>query len=259
MGDLNRPFFYFGNSISWSEICRSRIEPIPMKNKLLLLLLMLFSTVAYSQVSGDFKYSVGTRGYSYMQMPKVFNQSKDTYLDTYFNSYMIKFVDNLFSYRLSGSYLNKDFQFNNNCDKCELAVGSMKDLSFKVGFEKNFNYTVIQPYIAFDLGYRSNKFEGVSKNNNPELIATDADVPSSSLIGTKEGVTLSPVFGIKVNPIKEASIFIESSLDLFYAYERQENVTQDVSNTRTISKFRKTDYLINPISIGVLIHFGNTN
>ena len=230
-----------------------------MRKTLLSFILLFFATITFAQRNGDFNYSLGVSRYSYMQMPKIFNQAEDVYLSTNFSSYLLKFNDNLFSYRLNGSYFTRNLEFNNNCDNCEFIAGEVKDLSFKMGFEKNFNYNIIQPYIALDLGYRSNRFEGTAMDNNPARLAANQVQTSSSVISTKEGITLSPVFGIKVNPIKQVSVFVESNLELFYSYERQERVTQDAENTRNISKFNKTQYLINPISVGVQIHFGNKN
>ncbi|MET3112912.1 hypothetical protein AAKU52_000631 [Pedobacter sp. CG_S7] len=231
-----------------------------MRKLLLAFTFSLLSTCAFSQMNGDFNYSIGVRGYNYMQMPKILNQTNsDKYITTYFNSYLVKFNDNQFSYRLNGSYVKKNLSFANNCENCELVDGVMKDFSFKVGFEKNFNYAVIQPYFAFDLGYRTNKFEGISTNINAQRIIMDMPQSQNSIIATKEGFTISPVFGVKFNPVKQISVFAESNLEFFYSYERQENVSQDVSNTRTLSKFHKTEYLINPVSIGIQVHFGNKN
>lgn len=230
----------------------------------LIILLVMLSTLAYSQTNGDYLYSVGVRGYSYMQMPKIMNQTAgNSYLNSYFNSFILKFNDNLFSYRLNGSYMSKDENFRNNCENCELVSGKMKDYSFKIGFEKNLTYSKFQPYFALDLGYRSNKFDGTSSNINPILNSqadvVNAGIPSNQVIATKEGFTITPVFGIKINPVREISIFVESNLEFFYSYERQESVPQDASNVRSLNKFHKTEYLFNPVSVGIQFHIGNKN
>ena len=226
----------------------------------LILFFVMLSTLAFSQTNGDYIYSLGIRGYSYMQMPKIMNQTAgNTYLNSYFNSFLLKFNDNLFSYRLNGSYLTRNENFRNNCDNCELVTGHMKDYSFKIGFEKNLTYSIFQPYLGLDLGYRSNKFDGISNNINPQVDQASALIPSNQVIATKEGFTITPVFGIKINPIKEISIFVESNLEFFYSYERQESVPQDASNVRSLEKFHKAEYLFNPVSIGIQFHFGNKN
>lgn len=235
-----------------------------MKKIIIAACVLMFSIPAFSQQNADYAYSIGVRGFNYMQMPKILNQSNsDNYLKTYFNSVLLKFNDNLFSYRINGSYLRKDDEFFNNCENCELVRGQMKDYAFKLGFEKNFSYTAIQPYIALDLGYRSNRFKGTSVTVNPAKLSqtTPASqaIPANQVTATKEGFTISPVLGIKFNPIKEISIFAESNLEFFYSYERQETITQDASNTRSLSKFHKGEYLINPVSIGIQIHLVNKN
>ncbi|WP_432708608.1 hypothetical protein, partial [Pedobacter sp.] len=155
-----------------------------MKKILLVISFTLISFMAFSQRDGNYNYSLGVRGYNYTQMPKLFNQSNtDNYLTSYFNSYIIKFNDNLWSYRLNGNFLNREVSFANNCDNCEVINGQMKDIAFKVGFEKNFNYSVIQPYFAFDVGYRSNKFDGEAESNAQ---------PAYNIQSTKDGFTVTP-------------------------------------------------------------------
>jgi hypothetical protein len=232
-----------------------------MKQIVLLLFFFVLSTHAFSQINGDSRYSFGVKAYNYMQMPKMLNQAEgNTYLSTYFNSYIIKFNDNLFSYRLSGNYLNKSTEFFNNCASCELATGKVKDYSFKAGFEKNFTYTTFQPYAAIDFGYRSNKFTGSTSNVNAEKSALadqmNATIPLNAVESSKEGFTITPVIGLKVSPARFISIFVESSLEFYYSYVRQETVTQDASNTSSLTRFQKAEYLVSPVSVGVQFHLG---
>ena len=229
----------------------------------LVIFLVMLSTLAYSQSNGDYLYSVGVRGYSYMQMPKIMNQTAgNSYVNSAFNSFILKFNDNLFSYRLNGSYMSRNESFSNNCESCEILTGKMKDYSFKVGFEKNFNYSKFQPYFALDLGYRSNKFDGISTNINP-ILNSPSDlamaIPQNQVIATKEGFTITPVLGIKINPVKQFSIFVETNLEFYYSYERQESVPQDALNIRSLNKFHKTEYLLNPVSVGIQFHLGSKN
>ena len=212
-------------------------------------------------MSGDYNYSIGVRGYTLMQMPKVLNESEsDNLVQAPFNGVMFKFNDNQISYRISGTYYNKSKNFYNNCETCEAADGKLIDYSFKVGFEKNFNYSRIQPYFGIDLGYRSNRFRGVIQNNN-ELRAAGStgtvDGPASDLEATKTGLVVAPFLGFKINVINQLSFFAEANLDYFYSYERQDAVTQDVSNTRTLNKYYKSEFLFNPVSIGLQIHLGS--
>jgi hypothetical protein len=232
-----------------------------MKRFLLLLLFCAVTSSAFSQMSGDYNYSIAVRGYTLMQMPKVLNES-DSYdlIEAPFNGIMFKFNDNQISYRINGTYYNKSRSFYNNCETCEAADGKLIDYSFKVGFEKNFNYSRIQPYFGIDLGYRSNRFSGVMQNNNvlKSAAARDAiDGPVLDIEATKTGLVVAPFLGFKVNVINQLSFFAEANLDYFYSYERQEAVTQDAANTRTLSKFYKSEFLLNPVSVGLQIHLGS--
>lgn len=228
-----------------------------MKKILLLTLLSATTHIAFSQMSGNYNYSIGVRGYTMMQMPKVLNESNaDYFTDAAFNGAMIKFNDNMISYRLSGTYYDKSKKFYNNCETCEAADGKLVDYSFKIGFEKNFNYSRLQPYFAVDLGYRYNRFSGDMENKN-QLKARAVGENIHRVVASKSGMVISPVIGFKISPIEQFSIFAEGNLDFFYAYERQETIANDAENTRTFRKFNKAEFLLNPVSVGLQIHLGS--
>jgi hypothetical protein len=109
-------------------------HPLPMKRSLLILCFFAMSFSGYSQMSGDYNYSIAVRGYTLMQMPKVLNES-DSYnlVQAPFNGAMFKFNDNQISYRIGGTYYNKSRNFYNNCESCEAADGKTTDYSFKIG------------------------------------------------------------------------------------------------------------------------------
>lgn len=230
-----------------------------MKKKLLVILLLLSGGSAFSQMNGDYNYSIVARGFSMMQMPKILNDTDySKYVNTYFSGLVLKFNDNQISYRLSGNYLKKSKTFYNNCNNCEVISGDVTDYAFKIGFEKNLNFSRVQPYFGVDLGYRSNKFVGLSQNANTLKGDLQSDaIPASKVEATKVGFIASPLVGIKFNVINEVSLFVESSLDFFYSYERQEFVTQDASNVRTLAKTNKAEFLLNPVSVGIIIHLGS--
>jgi hypothetical protein len=228
-----------------------------MKKNLLVVLSILLSNAAFSQMSGDYNYSLAVRAYSIMQMPKILNQKKnEEFKDVSFNGGMLKFNDNQISYRLGGGYMKRDVKVVNNCATCEEANGKMKDFNFTVGFEKSLNFSVIQPYFGFDMGFRQNKFDGtlVSKNalaNQAQVIAPDGVETS------KTGFTAAPLIGIKVNPLPQVTLFAESSIQWFYSYERQETVAQDANNTRTFNKYNKSEFLLNAVSVGIQVNIGS--
>jgi len=227
-----------------------------MKPILLFVCLSLFVSVnAFSQMTGNYNYSIAARGFSIIQMPKVFNQEEQHYLNVFMNGGMVKFNDNQISYRLSGNYIKQDVDFRNDCINCDVATGKVTDYAFKIGFEKNFNYSRIQPYFAFDLGYRNNGFAGTMN-----IIDSQRSVAGINKIeSTKNGLTASPIIGIKINPLPQITIFAESSLEFYYSYERRETVAQDASATKTYSKTNQGEYLINPVSVGIQIHLGAKN
>ena len=218
-----------------------------MSMKRILFVFSLFSIVsfsAFSQMNGDYNYSIAIRGYTMMQMPRILNETNsDSFTDAPLNGIMVKFNDNQISYRINGSFYNKSKRFFNNCETCGEANGKLTDYSFKIGFEKSFNYSRIQPYFAFDLGYRSNKFDGT---------LTDQKIEA-----TKKGAVISPVLGLKINVAKQLSFFAEGNLDFFYSYERQEFISNSLGNERTLNKYYKTEFLLNPVSVGLQFYLGN--
>ncbi|MGN7205008.1 hypothetical protein ACTHQF_12125 [Pedobacter sp. SAFR-022] len=211
-----------------------------MKKILILCILMLTSYLTMAQIDGSFNNSVSVRAFGIMQVPKIQNESKkDNYVNSYLNSITLKFNDNQISYRLSGSYLNDDIDVmeSNN------GRGTIRDYTIKMGFEKNFNYGVVQPYFLTDLGYRSHEFEGLIST------ATAAKV-------TKHGFTLAPGFGLKLNVLRQLTFFAEGNVEFFYFQNKQE-ITPAGSEARNINKNYQSQFLLNPIFTGLQFHFGN--
>ena len=225
-----------------------------MNRFILVIASLLISLSAFSQVDGTYNYSVGVKGYSLMQMPKILQQTNtEDYTNVWLNGGIIKFNDNQIAFRISGHYLFKrDLTFNNKCDDCETAKGNMTDYAIKFGFEKNFNYSVIQPYFAADFGFRSHSFKGDVVSSN------SLNLPYAA-ITSKTGGVFSPILGIKANVLKQVSFFAESSMDFYYAYERQEIIFSDAANTRTFAKYNKLETLLNPVSVGIQIHLVRKN
>lgn len=225
-----------------------------MKKNLLIVLLILLSGTAFSQMNGNYNYSLAVFGFSQMQMPKILNQkNSDRFTNSTFHGGMIKFNDNQINFRLGGSYLKKDVELANNCVGCQLANGEMKDYAFKVGFEKNMNFARIQPYVGFDIGFRFNKFDGTLVSTNDAMASPSALGPNG-VEATKTGFTASPLIGIKINPVPFISVFAESNLEMFYSYERQETVT---GGERSLNKYNKSEFLLNPVTVGIQVHLGS--
>jgi hypothetical protein len=226
-----------------------------MKKLILIILIISIYSTAFSQIDGNYNYSIGVRAFGNAQSPKILSQTNSQdYRNSYFDGVMIKFNDNQISYRITGNYFRKNIAFNNQCNTCEIAAGLVTDYAFTIGFEKNFNYGRVQPYIGADMGFKSNNFTGEVKTANPKNMSAPYDVDTD-----KNGFVTSPLVGIKVNAMKQVSFFIESSLSFYYSYERQETIQQDALNTRSFVKFNKWEFLLNPISIGIQVHFSSKN
>lgn len=227
-----------------------------MKSFLLLIIIsFILCTNSYSQFSNNYDYTISAPIYTIRQMPKVFNQNTQHFTGSYLNGGMVKFNDNQLSYRLSGYYLNQNMDYNDDCINCELAKGKMTDYAFKLGFEKNLSYARIQPYFGIDMGYRNNSFTGM-------MTALDMQKNVSTLSrveATKTGFTAGPLIGLKVNPFPMITLFAESSLEFFYSYERRQTVTQDAMAVKTFNKTYQTEFLLNPVALGIQIHLGAKN
>ncbi|WP_443939551.1 hypothetical protein [Pedobacter sp. MW01-1-1] len=225
-----------------------------MKKVLLSLIIFLCSINLFAQTAADYDYSIGVRAYSMMQLPKILNQTNDiTLVNVPFNGAFVKLNTNQTSFRISGSYYKGDQKFDNTCSTCDIISGKTTDYSFKLGFEKNVSYTAIQPYYGFDIGFRANKFDGLSNSKTAR-----ATTPQKNVVSTKNGLILSPLLGIKVNIFQRFCILAESSFDMFYNYEKQD-VTEDLGVGRTVTTYKKWDFLINPVSVGIQYSLSSKN
>ncbi|UKT65134.1 hypothetical protein [Pedobacter mucosus] len=225
-----------------------------MKKIILSLFILFNSLFSLAQFSADYNYSIGLRGFSVMQFPKILNQVKSQdYTKMFGNGALFKFNDNQINYRLSGNYYRDDFSFSNNCENCEIASGKITDYSFKIGFEKNINYSRVQPYFGFDLGYRSSQFSGMVGSASAYNVTNKQNAET-----IKNGVVLTPFIGLKINIVSQLSIFAESSLDFYYSYEKQELAEANGAG-RTVNTFTKWEYLLNPVSAGLQFSLNGKN
>lgn len=200
-----------------------------------------------------FIYSIGIKAFSIEEFPKILNQvNASDFITTAVSGIFVKLNDNQISYRLSGNYFSKDLSFKNECEECEEANGKMKDFSTRIGFEKNFVYGTLQPYLAFDVGYRRNSFKGEVKNGSIPNYTNPYYVTS-----LKNGFVMSPNFGLKLNPVNHITLAIETGIGLMYSYEKQERTYHDANRTRTFSDYQKWEFLLKPVSMfSIQYNFG---
>lgn len=200
-----------------------------------------------------YTYTIGLNAFSLEEFPKIFNQTNtNDFISTPLRGAFVKINDNQISYRLSASFYSDDITFRNECEDCEVATGKLKDFSAKIGFEKNFIYGILQPYLAFDIGYRRNSFNGAVESGTIQNYTNPYHATS-----LKNGLSMSPNFGLKFNPINHFTIGVETGIGLLYSYEKQERVYQDANNTRTFNDYKKWEFLLKPVSaISIQYNFG---
>lgn len=190
-------------------------------------------------------YTIGLKAFSIEEFPKILNQiNSDDFTTTFMNGVLLKINDNQISYRLVGNYYSKNITFKNECEECEEANGKLKDFSATIGFEKNFIYGIIQPYFAFDVGYRRSSFNGEVKN------ATALNYTDPYAVTTlKNGFLLSPNFGLKVNLLTPLTLVAETGIGFLYNYEKQEKVYRNLSRPPTFQEYKKWEFLLKPVSM----------
>jgi len=216
-----------------------------------LLLIFILAANTFSQVNST--YSLGLNTYSIMQLPRISSQDPLKYITTSFKGGMFKVSDRQISYRLTGSFVNQLVEFHDNCTNCELNKGKVTDYSVKLGFEKSLNYSRIQPYIAFDIGYRYNRFNGLQNFINLEQQISKV----SQLETIKNGIALSPALGLKITPIDFISVFAEGSIEFYYSNLQTRLIAQDLTAATTKSSEYKKEFLFTPVTVGVQIHLGS--
>ncbi len=196
-------------------------------------------------LQSDYSYSLGIKAFSIEQFPKILNQVDDSdFQKNGFTGLIFKFNDNQISYRISGSYLEKDYSFRNECVDCEQVDGRLSDFTAKLGFEKSLIYARLQPYFGIDLGFRKNLFKGSAKDASTTPYTAPYDTKAE-----KNAAFVSPILGLKLNVIDRLTLAAEASLDLTYSYERQEKNYQDASRTRSVVRYNKWEFLNKPLGM----------
>lgn len=198
----------------------------------------------------EFLYSVGIRTFAYEQFPKILDQTtREHFYASAFNGLFFKFNDNQISYRIAGSYFNKDISLDGNCINCS-GIGNLKNTNFKIGFEKNITYTRLQPYFGLDIGYTYQKYKG-SYTNGGDINSMDA-----SVIDRKDAILASPFIGLKLYIIPSVTIAAESNLSVAYSFQKVEIASGETTERRPTKK--SWEYYFGPVGIlSIQFNFGN--
>ena len=200
-----------------------------------------------------YSYTVGFKVMSLEEFPKILEQTESKIRRSMLNGFVLKYNDNQISYRLAASFFDDRITFKNDCNGCGEISGKLNDSHIKLGFEKNMVYGVVQPYFGIDLGFKRSSFEGGTQT------ATISRSSSSSydVKTTKNGGSLSPVLGIKFNVLNHLSIVAESTVDVYYSYERQEKTFRDPAIPLSKQHYYRWEYLMKPLGmLSVQYNFG---
>ena len=215
-------------------------------------LIVFLSLNSSAQGNSNYNFTVSLTAFNILEMPKISDQEQN-YMTNYFSGAAFSINDHQISYRLRGNFIHNNIKFISDCTNCNLDNGQVTDYNISIGFEKNLNYARIQPYFAFDLGYRYNRFSGIQNTVNLQQMidATDA------LETIKNGITAAPAIGIKISPFDGVSIFAEAGFEYYISYLHTQTVSQDLSATLTQTIGHKQEILFKPVTIGIQLHLGS--
>lgn len=193
-----------------------------------------------------YSYTIGIKAFGYEELPKILNQvDAETFKTQYLSGLILKINDNQISYRISGNFFSDRITFKNECAECEEVEGRLSDNALRLGFERNFMYSTVQPYFGFDLGFRRNIFKGNARG------IQNSGYPPYDVKTQKNGFSLAPLFGLKFNVANHFTIAAESSLDLLYTYEKQEKtyIGENFNRTPTFADYTKWEFLFKPVGM----------
>ena len=197
-----------------------------------------------------YNYSIGFKFLSIEEFPKILDESNpDVLRHSIANGFIFKINDNQISYRILGNFYSDRFSIKNEYQTTEELLGRLNDNHIKIGFEKNINYGIVQPYFGFDFGIKRSVFKGNIQNNFARGLSATASDADYDVRTEKTGFSISPVFGFKVNLVNHFTIAAESTIDIFYSYERQERTNRNLSQDPSLRKYNKWEYLLKPVGM----------
>src|SRR5690606_20211701 len=157
------------------------------------------------------------------------------------------------SYRLQANYVDRDISFEDRCQGWALANGRFQNTAIKIGAEKNFNYSRIQPYLGADVGFMTQKFRGSSTS-----YATAEQVFTEDV---KNALLFSPLVGLKLYLIPQVAIGAEANFNIAYTYQKT-NAFGDasLSGEPNQTKRYRWEYFFAPVAaITLQYNFGLIN
>lgn len=201
-----------------------------------------------------YSYSIGFKFLSVEAFPKILDQTDPDALRTSkFNGIILKYNDKQISYRLSGNFFSLHLSFTNRSEEYNPLRGRLTDNHIKVGFEKNIIYSSVQPYFGFDLGVKRSVFKGdaYSRATDRQIAASPYDVKTE-----KDGLSLSPVLGVKLNLVNHFTVAAEGTFDVLYSRERRE----ENNGGNSVKDKHRWEYLIKPLGmLSLQYNFGEIN
>jgi len=223
-----------------------------MKKLFLLFITQFFVFIAFSQSQSDSNYSLGLKLFSIEEFPKFLNEVRTNpkFNTTSFNGLIFKVNDNQISYKFQVSnFKNNDYSFKNECVDCEVVTGKFTDLNLKIGFEKNLNYTRLQPFYGIDLGYKGTTFIGNAKNTGTSAFLYHANID-------KNGATVYPFVGLKFNIIKTFTISAESGIDFLFTSDKEIKSTNN-NTVQSVNNFQRWQFVSKPLGmLSLQFNFG---
>lgn len=201
-----------------------------------MLLLIAAYFTPYAQSQSESSYSIGLKLLSIEEFPKLLNEVKDqrAYQILKPNGLVFKINDNQISYRFQIYSVNESkYSFKNECSTCEQVNGKYEELNFKIGFEKNFTYTKLQPFYGLDLGYKSVKFNGKATNTSTSAYLYDTNI-------YKYAAVISPFVGFKYSFVKMLTLSAEAGLDVLNTSDKEikSNSNNDVNASSRVNRWQ---------------------
>ncbi|WP_442794726.1 hypothetical protein [Pelobium manganitolerans] len=220
-----------------------------------LFIIIFFVTVsigASAQSQSNSTYSIGLKMFALEEQPKLLNEVRNNtkYYSSALNGLMLKINDNQISYRFAAyTFKEKDYTFRNQCSTCEIVSGNYNSLDIKIGFERSIIYSRLQPYYGLELGYKNVEFGGVSADANSKAPIYNVNIE-------KNGVTLNPFLGLKLNVINAITIGAEAGFDIIRTHDK-ETKTQLNSTLISNSNFDRWQYASRPLArLSLQFNFG---